>query len=99
MTEPERRLWSLLRSKQFQTLKFRRQHGIGPYVVDFYCSTNKIVIEVDGDTHGEEIEKIKDKRKEDFLCSLGIRVIRYTNREIMQNLDGVLENLWGKLST
>ena len=66
MTRAERRLWSRLRAKQFFGLKFRRQHGVGPYIVDFYCSERLTVIEVDGDVHGEELQKRKRRaeRKE-----------------------------------
>jgi very-short-patch-repair endonuclease len=62
MTSAERRLWSRLRAKQFFGLKFRRQHGVGPYIVDFYCSERLTVIAVDGDVHGEELRKQKTSR-------------------------------------
>ena len=91
MTSAERRLWSRLRAKQFFGLKFRRQHGVGPYIVDFYCSERLTVIEVDGDVHGEELQKRKDEKREKNLKNLGLQIIRYANDEILKNLDGVLE--------
>ena len=86
MTGAEKRLWSRLRMKQLHGLKFRRQHGIGPYIVDFYCPERSIVIEVDGDTHGDDIQVKKDRQKEAYLQSLGLQVIRYVNDDILHNL-------------
>lgn len=90
-------MWSRLRGKQFFGLKFRRQHGVGPYIVDFYCSERLTVIEVDGDVHGEELQKRKDEQREKNLKNLGLHIIRYANDEILKNLDGVLEDLKMKL--
>ena len=84
-------MWSRLRAKQFFGLKFRRQHGVGPYIVDFYCSERLTVIEVDGDVHREELQKRKDEKREKNLKNLGLQIIRYANDEILKNLDGVLE--------
>ena len=92
MTTAERRLWSRLRAKQFFGLNFRRQH-VGPYIVDFYCSERLTVIEVDGDVHGEELRKRKDEHREKNLKNPGLHIIRYTNDEILKDLDGVLEDL------
>ena len=93
MTGAEARLWSKLRMKQFQELKFRRQHGIGPYIVDFYCPELSLVIEVDGDSHADANQIRKDRQRENYLRSLGLQVIRYQNNDVMKNLDGVLEDL------
>ena len=70
MTGAERRLWLRLRAKQFLALKFRRQHGIGPYIVDFYCPEKSLVIEVDGDTHAFENQVMKDRQRERPIFSL-----------------------------
>ena len=99
MTGPETRLWSKLKARQFQGLKFRRQHGIGPYIVDFYCPEQSLVIEVDGDSHADADQIVKDGQRERYLQSLGLHVIRYCNDDIMKNLDGVLEDLSGKISS
>ncbi len=98
MTGPEARLWSRLRARQFQGLKFRRQHGIGPYIVDFYCPEQSLVIEVDGDSHAGAEQIMKDKQREQYLRSRGLRVIRYINDDVVKNLDGVLEDLSAKVS-
>ena len=97
MTGPETQLWSRLRARQLQGLKFRRQHGIGPYIVDFYCPEQSLVIEVDGDSHVDADQVVKDRQREQYLQSLGLRVIRYINDDILKNLDGVLEDLAERL--
>jgi very-short-patch-repair endonuclease len=97
MTASERRLWTQLRSRQFHSLRFRRQHGIGPYIVDFYCPALLLVLEVDGDTHGNQSQTERDCERTDYFRSLGLHVLRYTNTEILENLDGVLEDLTKKL--
>ncbi|HKQ36390.1 MAG TPA: endonuclease domain-containing protein [Nitrospiraceae bacterium] len=97
MTGPETRLWSRLKARQFQGRKFRRQHGIGAYIVDFYCPEQSLVIEIDGDSHADPAQIVKDKQREKYLQSLGLRVIRYINDDIVKNLDGVLEDLAERL--
>ena len=99
MTGPETRLWSRLRARQLQGLKFRRQHGIGPYIVDFYCPEQSLVIEVDGDSHADADQILKDQLRDRYFQSLGLHVIRYINDDILKNLDGVLENLAERLSS
>lgn len=99
MTGPETRLWSRLRARQLQGLKFRRQHDIGPYIVDFYCPEQSLVIEVDGDGHADVDQMLKDQLRDRYFQSLGLRVIRYFNDDIVKNLDGVLEDLAKRLSS
>jgi len=99
MTVPETRLWLRLRARQLQGLKFRRQHGVGPYIVDFYCPEESLVIEVDGDSHADADQIVKDREREKYLHSLGLRVLRYFNDDIVKNLDGVLEDLANRLSS
>ena len=99
MTGPETRLWSRLRARQLQGLKFRRQHGIGPYIVDFYCPEQSLVIEVDGDSHADADQIVKDQLRDKYFQSLGLRVIRYFNNDIVKNLAGVLEDLAEKLAS
>jgi len=99
VTGPETRLWSRLRARQLQGLKFRRQHGIGPYIVDFYCPEQSLVIEVDGDSHADADQIVKDQLRDRYFQSLGLRVIRYINDDIVKNLDGVLEDLAERLSS
>jgi len=99
MTEPEKRLWAKLRSRQLEDFKFRRQHGIGPYIVDFYCPAKSAVIEIDVDTHAEDDQIIKDIERDSFFESLGLRVFRYTNEEVMKNLEGVIEDINEKIGS
>ena len=69
LTLAETRLWAKLRSKQFQELKFRRQHGIGPYIVDFFCPEKRLIVEVDGDVHAKKsVQKIDQERNNIFNC-------------------------------
>ena len=98
MTPAEMRLWTRLRLKQFYGLKFRRQHGIGPYIVDFYCPAKSLVIEIDGDIHTSKNQICKDRLREEFLKSLNLTAVRYSNDDILKNLEGVLEDLAQRLS-
>jgi very-short-patch-repair endonuclease len=86
MTEAEKILWEELRNNKFFGLKFRRQHPIRRFVVDFYCHKYKLVVEIDGEIH-EIIEvKIKDKNREDELKELGLKILRIKNSEIVENM-------------
>lgn len=96
-TTAEQRFWSKVVRRQFFDLKFRRQHGIGPYVVDFYCPAKKIVVEIDGDTHATDQAIQDDQSRTQYLTSFGYTVIRYTNCEILNNTQGVFEDLANKI--
>jgi len=98
-TRAEQLLWAKLRHNQIYGLKFRRQHGIGSYIVDFFCPERSLVIEVDGDVHAIETQHNKDLERENYLTTLGLQILRYTNDEIFNNLNGVLEDLALRLST
>ena len=92
-TIQERRLWNLLKNRQFHNLKFKRQQPIGKYIVDFVCKEEKIIIEIDGGQHNT-IENIQlDKERTDYLQNLGYKVIRFWNNEIYENIDGVILKL------
>jgi very-short-patch-repair endonuclease len=90
-TEPEQRLWKALRNRQLANLKFRRQAPIGAYVADFLCVDVMLIVEVDGDTHAST--QAQDARRTAYLESEGFRVIRYSNTEIVANIDGVLADI------
>jgi very-short-patch-repair endonuclease len=92
----ERLLWWKIRNEQLG-VKFRRQFSIGNFVADFYCPKLKLAIEVDGETHSTEKEVRQDYRKKSYLKSLGIRMIRYTNNDIVKSLDDVVENISEKI--
>ena len=87
-TEPEQRLWLALRAKRFEGVKFRRQKVIGRYIADFAARDPMIVIELDGDTHAAQSGY--DVTRTEFLQTQGYQVIRFSNADVMSNLEGVL---------
>ncbi len=95
-TDAELMLWQLLRSKRMKGLKFRRQHPIPPYIVDFICTEKKLIIEVDGGQHAEAIEY--DNKRTAFLESKGYKVIRFWNNELLTNKEGVYETILKHIS-
>lgn len=97
-TPLENVLWYHLRARRFQGWKFRRQHPIGPYVVDFYCHERRLIVEVDGDSHGEEDRIGHDKRRSCFLLERGFRLIHFSNHDIRKRLDSVLITILTVLS-
>jgi very-short-patch-repair endonuclease len=90
-TPPEARLWYHLRAKRFEATKFRFQTVLGRYIVDFTSRTAMLVIEVDGDTHVEQ--EAYDARRTAFLETEGLRVLRFTNSDVMTNLEAVLQEI------
>ena len=91
-TPPERALWACLKSDQLLGAKFRRQCVIGPYIVDFACrSPVKLVVEIDGETHGAQSEY--DAKRTDYLASRGYRVVRFSNRDVLRNREDVLATI------
>ncbi len=97
MTDAERRLWTRIRGKQLRNLQFYRQKIIGEYIVDFYCPKAKLVIELDGGQHYTEEGKEKDRIRDDYLAGAGLHVLRFSDREVLAKLDGVLEKVWSCL--
>lgn len=89
MTSQERKLWTLLRKRAINNLKFRRQYPIERYIVDFICHEKNLIIEIDGGQHNENSNIIYDKERTKFLESKGFRVIRFWNNEIDDNIEGV----------
>jgi very-short-patch-repair endonuclease len=90
LTDVERKLWHALRRDQLLGLSFRRQHPIGPYVLDFYCPAIQLAAELDGGQHAFTSNQINDERRSRWLAEKGIKVIRFWNNDVTQNLDGVL---------
>jgi very-short-patch-repair endonuclease len=88
-TEPEKRLWRYLSNSQLEGYKFRRQSVIGYYIADFVCPSAHLIVEVDGDTHDEA----KDRLRDDKLAEFGFRVLRVTNADVLHNMEGVLETI------
>ncbi len=93
-TDAENLMWQLFRAKRFMNLKFRRQHVIAPYIVDFYCHELCLVIELDGSQHGTDDAIEYDAERTKFLEALGLTVVRYWNYDVLENSDVVLEHLW-----
>ncbi len=89
--EAEKRLWKSLRRKQLG-FRFRRQFAVGPYVLDFYCPTAKVCVEVDGDLHAGREER--DAHRDEYLARLGICTLRFWTNELYDNLPGVLERIY-----
>src|SRR5690349_761139 len=90
-TVAENHLWKRLRKAQILDFKFRRQHTIDRFIVDFYCTKAHLVIEVDGIIHEDQQEA--DYLRAEFLESLGLQVLRFTNGEVLQQTDGVIERI------
>jgi very-short-patch-repair endonuclease len=88
MTEVERLLWRKLRNRQLHRCKFRRQHSIGPLIVDFVCLEKNLVIEVDGGQHAKNSEA--DVKHTEYLNEKGYRVLRFSNNEVLQQTESVL---------
>ncbi len=96
-TDAERLLWNKLRNKQFYELKFFRQYGIGQYIADFYCPKVKLAIELDGGQHFKEDGIVYDKKRGNYFIEFGIRTIRFSNLDVLKNLEGVLEKIKDEL--
>ena len=85
-------LWGMLKEK-FPTLKFRRQHPVSNYIADLYCHSQKLIIEIDGSIHDLKEIKLKDEQRQKDLEKLGIKVIRFTNKTVRNNLDEVIQTI------
>lgn len=90
-TSAEATLWTLLKDKQLDGFKFRRQHSIGEYVLDFYCPKKKLAVELDGNYHKEESQATHDAKRTGFINSKGITVIRIENNNVFDNTSAVLD--------
>jgi len=93
MTEPEKLLWEKIRNRKLGGLKFRRQHPISMFIADFYCHEIKLVLELDGKIHDSEDNREYDEGRTAELGYLGVRVIRFTNEEIINSIDKVLSEI------
>jgi len=95
-TDAEQRLWYRLRAHRFMDLKFKRQKPIGRYIVDFVCMEHRLIIELDGGQHAEQVAY--DQQRDAWLRSQGYTVLRFWNNDVMQQLEGVLEQILLTLS-
>ena len=97
-TQAERILWEALRNRRLTIHKFTRQLAIGPYFADFACREQKLIVEVDGATHGDEAEIAHDERRSTYLREQGWHIHRCWNDDVFNNLDGVCESILTALS-
>jgi len=93
MTLPEVALWAALRGKRMGGLRFRRQHPIGSYILDFYCDELRLSLEVDGQTHDQPDALRHDARRDEWLAARGIRVHRVSARDVLSDIGAVLDGI------
>jgi very-short-patch-repair endonuclease len=97
MSDAERKLWHRLRAEQIEGVRFRRQHPIGKYIVDFVCLERRLVVEVDGGQHTEDDQMAHDGRRDHWLEAEGYRVLRVPTVEVLGNITGVVDTIWAAL--
>ena len=97
--EPEKLLWERLRQKRLAGFKFRRQYGIGRYIVDFYCPARRLAVELDGAQHAELEAKEYDKARTAYINSFNIGVLRFWNTDVMNDIDTVCDEILYHLSS
>jgi len=97
MTDAEKARWLKIRGRQLKGYQFFRQKPIGHFIVDFYCPKGNLIIEIDGGQHYSDEGKTKDGRRDSYLNGLGLRVLRFSDREVFENMKGVLEKIWSIL--
>lgn len=97
MTDTETIMWLKIRRRQLKNYQFYRQKIIGDYIVDFYCPKAKLVIELDGGQHYMYKEKKKDEKRDNYLRALGLKVLRFSDRDFLKNQKEVLEEIWRNL--
>jgi very-short-patch-repair endonuclease len=96
-TDAERYLWSRLRGKQLKGLQFYRQKVLGRYIVDFYCPKAQLVVELDGGQHYETAGRERDKVRDKALKELGLTVLRFSDRDVLEKTNAVIEKIWSHL--
>ena len=93
LTPAEAALWSMLKGSQLMGRKFRRQHGVGSYIVDFCCPSERLVVELDGEVHNHTMQAEYDIVRDAHLRELGFKVIRFENKDVFQNPQRILDNI------
>jgi very-short-patch-repair endonuclease len=94
-TEVEKTFWSHVRNKQFYGIRFVRQYSIGPYILDFYCPTVKLAIELDGGQHNQKESLEYNATRSEYLREQGIDVLRFWNHEVLLDIDSILAKIAG----
>ncbi len=93
LTPAEARLWTVLKASQLEGRRFRRQHSVGPYILDFYCPAEHLAVELDGAAHDNEVAHAHDSNRRFYLEELGILVLRFENKQVFQETEGVLAEI------
>ncbi len=93
LTPAEAYFWSLLKARNFEGIHFTRQHSIGNFIVDFYCASEKLIIELDGNVHFNPVSQLYDQKRTEYFNSLGFKVIRFENKMVFENLQTVLQEI------
>jgi very-short-patch-repair endonuclease len=94
MTDSERVLWSRLRGKQLSGVQFYRQKPVGEYIVDFFAPRTKLVVEVEGSQHMQGEQAEKDEQRDEYLATVGLKVLRFNGREVLEETDAVVEVIY-----
>jgi very-short-patch-repair endonuclease len=97
-TDAERKLWAALRGGQLAGFRFRRQHPIGGYIVDFVCLKASLVVELDGGQHGDPAGVVRDARRTRRMKKLGLRVLRVADHEMLKDPDAVVRTIYRELT-
>ena len=97
LTDAERHLWNRLRGKQILRVQFYRQKPIGNYIVDFYAPAVRLVIEVDGSHHFDDTQARYDKQRSEYLEQLGLKVLRFNDRQVLTQTESVVEEIYRKV--
>lgn len=97
-TDAERALWQTLCDRQLLGAKFRRQETVGPFILDFYCREAGLAVEVDGDQHAEPNRAARDERRTAYLSARGVRILRFSNMDVLTRRDQVLQAILGSLT-
>ena len=92
-TSAEAVLWKMLKNKQIQGLKFRRQHSVGKLILDFYCPVKNLAIELDGEHHAFPGKETLDLKRDNFLLSLGIKILRFENKIVFEDPELIIEEI------
>jgi very-short-patch-repair endonuclease len=99
LTPAEAFLWNHLKNRQLDGKKFRRQHSIGPYIVDFFCPECRVIVELDGAGHMTQLGAEADAQRSEFLKRFNVAVIRFENKRVFENIEAVLEEIRKHLGT
>ena len=99
LTIAEAFLWNYLKGRRLANRKFRRQHSIGPYIVDFYCADEKLIVELDGEVHNNPITEQYDYKRSMYLENLGYKVLRFQNQMVFAQLASVLNEIKDNFET